>query len=49
MIPSWLPIVALVSSLIGWALILFTLVAMIRTKRSERLAREAAAEAAPQS
>lgn len=46
MIPSWLPILALVTSLVGWALIIVTLVAMIRTKRAERLAREAAAAAA---
>ena len=46
MIPSWLPLVALLSSLVGWALIIGTLVAMIRTKRAQRLAREAAAAAA---
>ncbi len=52
MIPSWLPLVAIVSSLVGWGLIIFTLVAMIRTKKAQRLAREAAAaaaEAQPQS
>lgn len=49
MIPSWLPLVALISSLVGWFLIIGTLVAMIRTKRAQRLAREAAAAAAESS
>lgn len=49
MIPSWLPLLALVTSVVGWALIMVTLVAMIRTKRAERLAREAEAQATSQS
>lgn len=46
MFPSWFVPLVLVSSLVGWAMIIFTLVAMIRTKRAQRLAREAAAAAA---
>lgn len=49
MIPSWLPLLALVTSVVGWALIMVTLVAMIRAKRAERLAREAEAQAPSQS
>lgn len=46
MLPSWFVPLVLVSSLVGWTMIIVTLVMMIRTKKAERLAREAAAAAA---
>lgn len=45
MLPSWFVPLVLVSSLVGWTMIIVTLVMMIRTKKAERLAREAAAQA----
>jgi hypothetical protein len=45
MLPSWFVPLVLVSSLVGWTMIIYTLVTMIRTKKAQRLAREAAAAA----
>lgn len=39
--PSWFLPLTIATLLAGWAAILFTLVAMIRTKRAQRLAAEA--------
>lgn len=46
MFPSWFVPLVLVSTLLGWTMILVTLVMMIKAKKAQRLAREAAAAAA---
>ena len=45
MLPSWFVPLVLISSLVGWTMIIYTLVTMIKTKKAQRLAREAAAAA----